>query len=361
MRVSSLEHVTVYRNEREYCGWPFNGGLWRFSDGEIASGFIRCPCKYSDSAWMRHSHLDNLTGEQVIVRSYDDGTTWSPDRAETVYQRPRFDVEVKAAALANSATADGRTVTDDFCLLSGFGIPPTDAKETMFVMCSHDRGKTWDPPQRIPSYDFDSLGGRPSYIVRDDGMILLFGHAGRGGVSPLLKPIVLGSCDGGANWELIGEVDAYPLHPNCIMPYPLALSDGRILFAARRQYVGGPAYTQIYESTDSARTFRFLSRVNDWGAPASLSELEDGTIVCVYGYRRPPFGIRARASSDGGCTWGEELVLRDDGGSADLGYPRTHVRADGRLVTVYYFNDKSDPIQLNGGVRYIGATIWGLG
>ena len=80
--------------------------------------------------------------------------------------------------------------------------------------------------------------------------------------------------------------------------------------------------------------------------------------MCVYGYRRPPYGLRARISPDRCVTWGEEIVLRDDGGSWDLGYPRTHLRADGSLVTVYYFNLKADPIQREGGVRHIAATLW---
>ena len=50
--------------------------------------------------------------------------------------------------------------------------------------------------------------------------------------------------------------------------------------------------------------------------------MRDGRIACVYGYRLPPFGLRARLSEDGGRTWGREIVLRDDGGSWDLGYPR---------------------------------------
>jgi hypothetical protein len=43
-------------------------------------------------------------------------------------------------------------------------------------------------------------------------------------------------------------------------------------------------------------------------------------------------------------------VLRDDGGSPDLGYPRTVQRTDGRLVTVHY--DNVDPES----ERFIGAT-----
>jgi hypothetical protein len=57
-------------------------------------------------------------------------------------------------------------------------------------------------------------------------------------------------------------------------------------------------------------------------------------------------------SKDGGRTWGREIILRDDGGGRDLGYPRTIQRLDGKLVTVYYFHDQPR------GNRYIAATIW---
>jgi hypothetical protein len=159
---------------------------------------------------------------------------------------------------------------------------------------------------------------------------------------------------------LIGEVEPFPRLPMAIMPYPLILSDGVILIAVRRQYDGGNAYTQVYASSDGGRTWAFRSRVNDWGAPANLTEMPDGRIVCTYGYRQKPWGIRARVSEDRGHHWGEEIVLRDDGGSGDLGYPRTLLRPDGKLITVYYFNSKDDPIQFEGGVRHIAATIWSV-
>ena len=86
--------------------------------------------------------------------------------------------------------------------------------------------------------------------------------------------------------------------------------------------------------------------------------MRDGRVVCVYGYRMPPHGIRARVSEDGGRSWGAELVLRDDGGSWDLGYPRVIEHEEGKLLTVYYMNLASDPVQMNGGVRHIARTIF---
>jgi hypothetical protein len=123
----------------------------------------------------------------------------------------------------------------------------------------------------------------------------------------------------------------------------LALRDGRILASVRFQREAtGVMWTDVFESDDGARTWRFLSRVNDWGAPGDIVETHDGRIVCVYGYRLAPPGIRARVSDDGGRTWGQELVLRDDGGSWDLGYPRVIENAPGTLLAVYYMNRRDD-------------------
>ena len=63
----------------------------------------------------------------------------------------------------------------------------------------------------------------------------------------------------------------------------------------------------------------------------------------TYGVPRRPFGIRARLSSDRGQTWSEPFSLRDDGGGHDIGYVRSVVRPDGKVVTVYYFHDRSGP------------------
>ena len=52
---------------------------------------------------------------------------------------------------------------------------------------------------------------------------------------------------------------------------------------------------------------------------------------------------------------------RESGDRLHLGNERIELafnRADGALVSVYYFNTKDDAIQQNGGVRHIAATIW---
>jgi hypothetical protein len=83
-----------------------------------------------------------------------------------------------------------------------------------------------------------------------------------------------------------------------------------------------------------------------------MIRLKDGRLLLTYGFRAEPFGIRARTSSDEGRTWSEDIMVRADGGNWDIGYPRTVQRRDGKVVTVYYYNDAPDK------ERYVAATIW---
>ena len=93
-------------------------------------------------------------------------------------------------------------------------------------------------------------------------------------------------------------------------------------------------------------------RLPNAGNPATLTRLASGDLALTYGWRLPPYGIRARVSDDDGRTWSREFILADDGASWDLGYPRTVQRADGRCVTMYYHHRADRP------ERFIAATIW---
>lgn len=115
-------------------------------------------------------------------------------------------------------------------------------------------------------------------------------------------------------------------------------------------------WIDLYRSQDNGASFAHLSTpVTDLGLsgnPPALLRLDDGRLCLSYGYRAEPYGMRAVISEDEGVTWSEPIHLRDDGGNHDLGYPRAVQRADGAVVTIYYFNDHADS------ERYLAATIW---
>lgn len=87
-----------------------------------------------------------------------------------------------------------------------------------------------------------------------------------------------------------------------------------------------------------------------WGYPADVIELKDGRLLCVYGYRRKPYGLRAVISRDGGRT-------RDDGGDRDLGYPSSVEFPDGRVLTVYWIHHEK-PGDPKSATRYVAGTFW---
>jgi hypothetical protein len=257
-------------------------------------------------------------------------------------------------------------------LVMGGGIPALFATNARaWMRASTDGGRSWRPHILLPNWDFPSIAmpGTSQYSVRADGT-MLFGIQTNapGALGP--RPIVF-ACPDGRNVYYLGSIiDEEPRSPYYpggspfaaaphFYPRPIVLKDGRVLSALRYQRDARTVvWTEVHESLDGGRTWHWLSRVNDWGAPGDLVPMGDGRVVCVYGYRLPPYGIRYRVSTDMGRSWGTEMILRDDGGSWDLGYPRVIETAPGTLLATYYFNRPNERVNVDGGVRHIAWTIF---
>ena len=138
------------------------------------------------------------------------------------------------------------------------------------------------------------------------------------------------------------------------MPSTIRLGDAELLTAVRRRS-GPKRWIETYRSLDNGLNWKLDTKPAPYlgaGNPPSMIRLKDGRVCLTYGHRAAPFGIQARLSDDGGRTWEDTIMLRDDGGGRDVGYPRSTQRSDGKVVTVYYIHDTPK------GDRYIGATIW---
>ena len=107
----------------------------------------------------------------------------------------------------------------------------------------------------------------------------------------------------------------------------------------------------IARSTDGGKSFQW-SDMGFQGHPLNALELPDGRWLLTYGYRHEPYGIRARIMDSECEMWSDEIVLRIDGGSTDLGYSWPVLLDDHHALVVYYFNYEGSK-----GTRGIEGTI----
>jgi hypothetical protein len=245
------------------------------------------------------------------------------------------------------------------------------AENQAFFRVSKDAGRTWSRSVILPSYGLHRLGALQSSLVRPDGKCLLF-MTGASEAGDPVRPLVYRSLDDGTSFHFLSYITPKdgPLLGGHTQWYPrgVMLPSGRILCVIRvdRNSLAGDSWTELYQSDDGGKTWQFRSRITEFGAPGEPVLLSDGRLALVYTYRLPPRGIRAVVSEDEGLTWGPEIIVRDDGGSWDLGYQHAWEVEPGRLGAIYYFNDKDDPIQVKSTETHYRDSVfhedgWGAG
>src|SRR3954454_73266 len=345
----AVKNLVVYREPGRYAGWPANHGIWSWGN-EIVVGFEAGYFHFSET---RHSIDWDRPAHHLLARSTDGGETWSIEHPETLKAPPN-------ALVAKVHTeSGGKEVTDcpggiDFtnpnfaftARLEDVNVGPSR------FYYSYDRARTWHGPFRLPDFGQKGIAARTDYLVNGThdmtAMVAAAKSNGREG-----RVICVRTQDGGKTWKMLGFIGSEPDETDfAIMPSSLQLSHNSILTAVRHT-----RWIELYRSDDDGLNWRPLGRpVSNTGVhsgnPPYLLRLKDGRLAITYGYRSEPFGIRTVISSDEGKTWSEPITLRQDGATWDLGYTRSVARSDGKVVTVYYYNERK------GAERFIGASIW---
>jgi len=347
----NIKNVKVYYEPGMTGGWPANHGIWIW-DNEILVGFSK---GFYKDLGERHN-IDREKAElHLLARSLDGGESWN---IEDPGKLGSGDLVVPIGWLGVLRTdVQPQELID--CKGINFKHPDFAFTARMtksgggesWYWYSYDRGHSWEGPSKLPNFGTKGIAARTDYIIDSKNKCMLFITAaksnGREG-----RPMCVKTSDGGKNWSFVSWIGPEPEEGYSIMPASARLSKKEILVTIRRnKFIAG------YLSSNNGRTWSHLDNpVEDTGIgnPPAIVKMRDGRICLIYGYRAEPnSSIRAKISSDNGKTWSKDYFLRDDGSGQDIGYPRVVQRPDGKIVAVYYFEDKK-----TGAERYIAATIW---
>lgn len=359
----TCDHVEVFRKPGEYAGWPANYGLWAW-DNELvcifSQGFLGA---------QENLHARDMTrpfiGRQA--RSLDGGLTWQDEPftghiphgqslsgdehvVDALQIGPKLNPHADLPALQTPIDfTDPKTIV--MCARTGLG-----GGAVSWFYVSRDRAHSWQGPFRLGDFGLKGVAARTDIVVvsKDEALFFLSASKENGREG---RVFCARTRDGGQSFSFESFVHDEP-EGFGIMPASLRAADGSLLCFVRgstpREADPRRAWIDLYRSTDDAKNWTYQERIvpstGYGGNPPALATLNDGRIALIYGYRDAPYGMRARLGDSNGRSWSEEIILRDDGGKSDLGYPRAVRRGDGKIVSVYYFNDGDED-------RFIAATI----
>ncbi len=352
-----LSTRVICKQPGRYIGWPTIG---RLPDGELLAVF----------SGDRDAHVDPF-GKTQLVRSADNGATWSPPA--TINNTPLDDRDAGICVCR-----DGTVIvswftshyTDEKYLamcrndeehawraayLKSFD--PADigrwAGEALengryrlghWIRRSTDGARTWEAPVRVPP----TTPHGPIELA--DSRLLFVGiETNHGRTESRGNILAAESRDKGLTWSVIGRITMFPRYPGSdpagyayfCEPHVTEVAPGRLVAMARYEEMPrGPERGRLwqFDSADGGHTWTEPRELPILGKPPHLITLRDGRVLVTYGYRHAPFGQRACLSRDGGRTWDydREIVLLDDAPSGDLGYPASVELADSSILTVYY-------------------------
>jgi hypothetical protein len=221
---------------------------------------------------------------------------------------------------------------------------------------SYDKGHSWKGPFSLAVDSIEKIAARTDYLIEDGNSCMAFFTAAKSNDREG-RVFCARTDDGGLSWQLVSWVGPEPDNGFRIMPSTVRTGENELLLTSRVRDPGTKKerFIDAWSSPDNGQSWNSLGRPAEGlgeGNPPCLIRLNDNRLCLTYGVRAEPYSICAKISPDNGRTWGETRVLRDDGAGRDIGYVRSVQRPDGKVVTLYYFQDEENP------ERYIGCTIW---
>jgi hypothetical protein len=362
-----IKHVAVYYEPGRFGGWPANHGIWAW-ENEILVGFGKG--YYKNLGLERHNIDRERPEEHLFARSLDGGETWSieePAKDGIMIARGKalHGIEPEPEKLKPIAPLQEQMDFSNPNFVLKFWMLSSASGPSIFYY-SNDKGHSWNGPFSLAVDGLTTIAARVDYIIEDKNSCLAFFTAAKtdGNEGRVFSAR---TDNGGLSWQFVAWVGEELENGFRIMPSTMRTLGKELLLTSRvREQQNNETelnstkkqknrFIDSWLSNDNGSSWELLGRpVDDLGEgnPPCLIKLKDGRLCLTYGFRAAPFSICAKISEDRGRTWSKPIIIRNDGAGRDIGYVRSVQRPDGKVVTVYYFQDNQKP------ERYIAASIW---
>ena len=370
--------VTIYSEAGKFASFP---AVAHLGGGRLMAVFRSAPNwqGFPGIAPEWYTHLD-CNSRIVHAISEDGGLTWGAPRP--------FPQLPFGAAQDGGIFFDGKTL-----LVNSFawGFPPPNVVEQLqahgqddyllarasgaalplgqFVLRSIDLGQTWEGPfQPDPLVSGGEVApgiprrphNRTNIVQLPDGRLLLAGQDFHYRPRHHSRCVLYESRDGGESWQYLAVVAEDGGVAVFEEPALIRTASGRLVMLLRTHCaLDGAEFkrARLFRtvSEDGGRTWSVPENTGVHGEPAHLCPMENGKILVSIGHREAPFGVRLRICDAelSNLAAAEEIVLRDDGGRPNTGYPWATPLGGNRYFIAYYL----DPPGGRSGVFGTIATV----
>ena len=356
---AKVKDIVIYEDPMFYSSFP---SIVKKENGEYVLAFRRAPERkiFGEKG---SNHVD--PNSFLVKVTSRDGINWS-ESPELIYAHPFGGSQDPCLLQLRDGTLLCSSYGWAFVRPDGLPNLKTPYFDTGnnavflggYVLKSTDGGNKWDgpyyPPNIEPEVNISALGtpvpayNRGAMYEGKDGKVYWVVAASDSSEPKKTSNHLLISLDKGETWEYSAPVavdEKVSFNEASIYETP----KGDLVSFIRTANFEDQAV--IARSTDKGKSFKWES-MGFQGHPLQALQLPDSRVLVVYGYRHQPYGIRGRILN-AECTDFEtapEIILRDDGGNTDIGYPWAVVMDNDHVLVTYYFN-------IENGTRHIAGSI----
>ena len=310
--------MTIHKDVTRYT---CQVGVTQLAGGDVVVVFNK-------TRGMEHLDFDSV----LLVRSTDNGRNWDPDTKTVVWPcTHHFGTDTPSIAQLSDGSLLVNFLMTSFIgrkgILEDYG-PQSEHLRGMreldgvWLTRSDDDGRTWEPAYKASVAPM--RWGQPidNVVELPNGGLLMAVQGQMRARSyqtdeEPLRCFLIRSDNAGVDWEHRSTI-AYDASGIISFTEPALgrTPDGVLVCMMRTEHLPRLRHQNMWVaySHNDGESWSRPEPTNIWGYPADLSLLQDGRMLCTYGYRRAPWGVRACISDDGtGWDVTNEFVVREGG------------------------------------------------